>query len=262
MLGAAPARAHRARRRAGATARSSSRPTEAARGLAFDVVFVPGLAERLFPRKIVEDPILLDASRARSRARRRRARHPGRSRRGRAARAPPRRRRRARARACSRTRASTSSRARPRVPSFYALEALRAAEGGCRASTRSRARAREQRRGAPRLAGARARRAGDRRRRVRPGAARRRCSTPIPKTTIGTARYLLGANVAPGARAPRPRASLVEALDAGRRPRRSRRARARGARRAPARARARTRRRRSSTSRRVRIASSCRPSIA
>src|SRR6266480_4625003 len=36
---------------------------EAARGLGFDVVFVPGLAEKLFPRKIVEDPILLDAER-------------------------------------------------------------------------------------------------------------------------------------------------------------------------------------------------------
>src|SRR5205823_14094189 len=38
-------------------------PAEAARGLAFDVVFVPGLAEKLFPRKIVEDPILLDGYR-------------------------------------------------------------------------------------------------------------------------------------------------------------------------------------------------------
>jgi hypothetical protein len=31
-------------------------PVEAARGMSFDAVFVPGLAERLFPRKIVEDP--------------------------------------------------------------------------------------------------------------------------------------------------------------------------------------------------------------
>jgi ATP-dependent helicase/nuclease subunit B len=38
-------------------------PIEAARGLSFDAVFVPGLAERLFPRKIVEEPILLDALR-------------------------------------------------------------------------------------------------------------------------------------------------------------------------------------------------------
>ena len=34
-------------------------PVEAARGLSFDSVFVPGLAERMFPRKIVEEPILL-----------------------------------------------------------------------------------------------------------------------------------------------------------------------------------------------------------
>ncbi len=38
-------------------------PIEAARGLSFDTVFVPGLAEKMFPRKIVEEPILLDALR-------------------------------------------------------------------------------------------------------------------------------------------------------------------------------------------------------
>jgi len=38
-------------------------PVEAARGLSFDAVFVPGLAERMFPRKIVEEPILLDTLR-------------------------------------------------------------------------------------------------------------------------------------------------------------------------------------------------------
>ena len=38
-------------------------PIEALRGMSFDVVFVPGLAERLFPRKIAEDPILLDRAR-------------------------------------------------------------------------------------------------------------------------------------------------------------------------------------------------------
>src|SRR5438309_10981704 len=36
---------------------------EEARGLAFDVVFVPGLAERLFPQKVTEDPILPDRER-------------------------------------------------------------------------------------------------------------------------------------------------------------------------------------------------------
>lgn len=34
------------------------------RGLAFDVVFVPGLAEKTFPQKVIEDPILPDATRA------------------------------------------------------------------------------------------------------------------------------------------------------------------------------------------------------
>ena len=37
-------------------------PIEAARGLSFDAVFVPGLAEKMFPRKIVEEPILLDVA--------------------------------------------------------------------------------------------------------------------------------------------------------------------------------------------------------
>ena len=38
-------------------------PIELARGLAFDVVFVPGLAEKVFPPRIVEDPLLPDAVR-------------------------------------------------------------------------------------------------------------------------------------------------------------------------------------------------------
>src|SRR5262249_50235838 len=37
--------------------------TDELRGMAFDVVFVPGLAERIFPQKVVEDPILPDAAR-------------------------------------------------------------------------------------------------------------------------------------------------------------------------------------------------------
>ena len=37
--------------------------TAAARGLSFDVVFVPGLAEKLFPQKVVEDPLLRDRDR-------------------------------------------------------------------------------------------------------------------------------------------------------------------------------------------------------
>ena len=39
-------------------------PVEAARGLSFEVVFAPGLAERLFPQKLIEDPLLPDLVRA------------------------------------------------------------------------------------------------------------------------------------------------------------------------------------------------------
>ncbi|HEY0251510.1 MAG TPA: hypothetical protein VGC41_08280, partial [Kofleriaceae bacterium] len=38
-------------------------PIEAARGRSFDLVFVPGLAERMFPQKLTEDPLLLDSDR-------------------------------------------------------------------------------------------------------------------------------------------------------------------------------------------------------
>jgi hypothetical protein len=40
-------------------------PIEAARGMSFEMVLVPGLAERMFPRKIIEDPLLLDSDRRR-----------------------------------------------------------------------------------------------------------------------------------------------------------------------------------------------------
>ena len=101
-------------------------PAEAARGLAFDVVFVPGLAEKLFPRKLTEDPILLDAERrdlgvaelatqpARVAAERLALRLAVGAARDRLILSYPR---------------VDVEQARPRVPSFYALEALRAAEG-------------------------------------------------------------------------------------------------------------------------------------
>ncbi len=38
-------------------------PVDSARGRSFDVVFAPGLSERVFPQKVLEDPILLDAER-------------------------------------------------------------------------------------------------------------------------------------------------------------------------------------------------------
>lgn len=100
-------------------------PAHAARGLAFDVVFVAGLAERIVPRKITEDPILLDASR-----------------RALAAPLPIQRDRVAEERLALRLAVGAAAtrvvlsyprldmeQGRPRVPSFYTLEALRAAEG-------------------------------------------------------------------------------------------------------------------------------------
>lgn len=38
-------------------------PIEAARGLSFDLVFVPGLVEGVFPQPVAEDPVLLDGAR-------------------------------------------------------------------------------------------------------------------------------------------------------------------------------------------------------
>jgi len=38
-------------------------PVAAVRGLSFDAVFVPGLAEKVFPQKVMEDPLLRDAER-------------------------------------------------------------------------------------------------------------------------------------------------------------------------------------------------------
>jgi RecB family exonuclease len=98
---------------------------DAARGMAFDVVFVPGLAERIFPKKLVEDPLLLDAARGASslvlETRDDRLRDE---------------------RLALRLAIGAASRrvvisypridldqGRPRVPSFYGLEVLQAAEG-------------------------------------------------------------------------------------------------------------------------------------
>ncbi|MEO8900715.1 MAG: PD-(D/E)XK nuclease family protein [Polyangiaceae bacterium] len=96
-----------------------------ARGRVFDVVFVPGLAEKLFPQRVVEDPLLSDEQRERispdlETQTRRVASE-------RAALAI------AIGAACQRLVLSyprfETDKARPRVPSFYALEAVRAAEG-------------------------------------------------------------------------------------------------------------------------------------
>ena len=101
-------------------------PAEAGRGLTFDLVFIPGLAEKLFPRKITEDPVLPDAQREQLAS---------------AALVTQRDRvdgerlslRLATGAASSRVLLSyprvDMEQARPRVPSFYGLEAVRAIEG-------------------------------------------------------------------------------------------------------------------------------------
>lgn len=100
-------------------------PIDAARGLSFDVVFVPGLAEKMFPRKISEDPILLDATR--------RVISPDLT--TNAERLEAERLSLSIAAGAARTQIWLSypridlEQARARVPSFYGLEAVRAAEG-------------------------------------------------------------------------------------------------------------------------------------
>ena len=100
-------------------------PIDAARGLTFDAVFVPGLAEKMFPRKIVEEPILLDRARAKIggelATNQTRLEHE----------------RLALSLAVGAAQQQIFfsfphidlDQARPRVPSFYALEVLRSAEG-------------------------------------------------------------------------------------------------------------------------------------
>jgi RecB family exonuclease len=99
-------------------------PVAGARGLAFDTVFVPGLAEKLFPHKVIEDPLLRDPQREefpelatspdRIAAERLALRLSAGASRGRLILSWPR---------------IDLSQGRARVPSFYGLEVLRAAEG-------------------------------------------------------------------------------------------------------------------------------------
>jgi ATP-dependent helicase/nuclease subunit B len=101
-------------------------PVETARGLSFDTVFVPGLAERMFPRKITEEPILLDARRDQIDGAL--ATNPVRLDGERLALALA--AGAAESRVCfSYPRLDLQDQPRPRVPSFYALEVLRASEG-------------------------------------------------------------------------------------------------------------------------------------
>jgi ATP-dependent helicase/DNAse subunit B len=96
-----------------------------ARGRDFDVVFVPGLAEKVLPGKIVEDPILLDATREAI----------GGSLTTRRDRAAEERLLLRLAVGAAKKRVVASipridvERSRPRVPSFYALEIARAVDG-------------------------------------------------------------------------------------------------------------------------------------
>ena len=100
-------------------------PVDAARGLSFGVVFIPGLAERVFPQKIREDPLLPDAERTKISASLENSK----------ARIASERLALQLAVGAARHRAILSyprvdaEHARPRVPSFYALEAARAVQG-------------------------------------------------------------------------------------------------------------------------------------
>ncbi len=100
-------------------------PIDALRGSSFEVVFVPGMAERLFPRKIAEDPILLDRARHRITSELRTNEN----------RLNDERLLLRLAVGAARSRLVLSyprldlAQGRPRVPSFYVLEALRACEG-------------------------------------------------------------------------------------------------------------------------------------
>jgi CRISPR/Cas system-associated exonuclease Cas4 (RecB family) len=99
-------------------------PVDAVRGLSFDVVFVPGLAEKMFPQKVSQDPLLRDQERAglpdlevsedRVAAERLALRLAAGAASQRLVLSYPR---------------LDLQQARPRVPSFYGLEVLRAAEG-------------------------------------------------------------------------------------------------------------------------------------
>lgn len=97
---------------------------EEARGREFEAVFVPGLAEGVFPRKVAEDPLLLDVYRQRASS---------------ALMVNRQRREHERLLLCIAVAAAQQftfsyprvdlAQSRPRVPSFYSLELIRAAHG-------------------------------------------------------------------------------------------------------------------------------------
>ena len=99
-------------------------PIDAARGTSFDAVFVPGLAEKMFPRKIVEEPILLDSVREQIGGLATNETRVDEERLALALVAGA-----ADQRICFSYSRLDLDQARQRVPSFYGLEAFRAAEG-------------------------------------------------------------------------------------------------------------------------------------
>ena len=99
-------------------------PIDAARGMSFDAVFVPGLAEKMFPRKIVEEPILLDSVREQIGGLATNETRVDEERLALALVAGA-----ADQRICFSYSRLDLDQARQRVPSFYGLEAFRAAEG-------------------------------------------------------------------------------------------------------------------------------------
>ncbi|MBK8251972.1 MAG: PD-(D/E)XK nuclease family protein [Polyangiaceae bacterium] len=103
-------------------------PIEAARGMAFDVVIVPGLAERLFPQKVTEDPIMPDGAR-RALALMQSALETNDDRIEKERLALKIAVGSAKKRAVLTYPRVDMDQSRPRVPSFYGLEVLRAAEG-------------------------------------------------------------------------------------------------------------------------------------
>ncbi|WP_437958440.1 PD-(D/E)XK nuclease family protein [Sorangium sp. So ce119] len=167
-------------------------PIEAARGRSFDVVFVPGLAERIFPQKVTEDPILRDALR--------------RAIAGGASGLDTSDDRVARERLALRLAVGAARRklvvsyprvdmdqSRPRVPSFYGLELLRAAEGRLPGFGELERRAEQG--GAARIGWPAPARPEDAIDAAEHDLALLETLFSLPEEqTIGTARYLLGAN--------------------------------------------------------------------
>ena len=191
-------------------------PPNRARGMEFDVVIVPGLAERMFPRKLTEDPILSDAARARlSPYLARNEQRVGAERLALRIAAGA-----ARERAMFSYPRVDLDQGRPRVPSFYALEILRAAEGRLPGFDELATRAASQ--PMTRLSWPAPANPADA---IDDAefdlAVLDKLVDADPDTTTGAANYLLGANVHLG-RALRARARRwLRAMDAGRRAGRS-----------------------------------------